>query len=142
MEKTQPQTPQIPNNYAEAMRLAADLWEENEENKKIVKELKPKAEFFDAVTDSTDAIDIGSAAKILNMGIGRNTLFKFLRDKGVLMNNNQPYQTYVDRGYFRVIETKFSKPDGSIHINIKTLAYQKGLDYIRKLYAGPKLLIG
>jgi anti-repressor protein len=59
--------------------------------------------------------------------------FEFLRDRGVLMSNNQPKQTYCDRGYFRVVESKYNKPDGSSHINLKTVVYQKGLDYIRKL---------
>ncbi|MNW68491.1 Phage antirepressor protein KilAC domain protein [compost metagenome] len=48
------------------------------------------------------------------------------------MANNQPYQRYVDSGYFRVIEQKYMKPDGSTNINIKTLVYQKGLDFIRR----------
>lgn len=98
----------------------------------IIAELKPKADFFDAVTDSTDAIEIGTAAKILNMGIGRNSLFAFLRDQKILQENNQPYQTHIDAGHFRIIEQKYSKPDGSTHINIKTVVYQKGLDLIRK----------
>ena len=97
--------------------------------------MKPKAEFFDAVADSKDAIDIGSTAKVLNMGIGRNRLFELLRNEGVLMANNQPYQAYIDRGYFRTIEQKYTKPDGSTHIYIKTLVYQRGLDYIRQLVA-------
>jgi anti-repressor protein len=101
--------------------------------KQYIKALEPKAEFFDAVADSKTAIEIGEAAKVLNMKIGRNNLFKILRQKGILMNNNQPYQEYIDRGYFRVIEQRYTKPDGSTHINIKTLVYQKGLEYIRKL---------
>jgi anti-repressor protein len=95
--------------------------------------MRPKAEFFDAVADSKDAIDIGSAAKVLNMGIGRNTLFERLRNKRVLMSDNQPYQRYVDLGYFRTIEQKYTKPDGSTHISVKTLVYQKGLHFIRSL---------
>jgi prophage antirepressor-like protein len=96
--------------------------------------MQPKAEFFDAVVDSKDAIDIGTTAKVLKInGIGRNNLFEILRNKGILMPNNQPYQRYVDAGYFRVIEQKYSKPDGSTNISIKTLVYQKGLDFIRKL---------
>jgi anti-repressor protein len=94
---------------------------------------KPKVEFFDQVADSKDAIDIGCAARVLNMGIGRNRLFEILRDKRILMNDNKPYQSYIDRGYFRVIEQKYTKPDGSTNINIKTLVYQRGLDYIRKI---------
>ncbi|MEF3312585.1 phage antirepressor [Paenibacillus sp. GYB004] len=96
--------------------------------------MQPKAEFFDAVADSKDAIDIGTAAKVLKIpGVGRNNLFEILRNASVLMANNQPYQRYIDSGHFRVIEQKYNKPDGSTHINIKTLVYQKGLDFIRKL---------
>ncbi len=103
--------------------------------------LKPKAEFFDQVADSKTAIEIGEAAKVLNMGIGRNKLFQFLREQGILMNNNQPYQQYIDRGYFRTIEQKYTKPDGTTHINIKTLVYQRGLDYIRKLLKKPLIKV-
>lgn len=98
------------------------------------KELKPKAEFFDAVADSKHAIQMSEVAKVLNYpGYGRNRLFEFLREKKVLMPNNQPYQKYVDCGYFRVVEQKYTKPNGDIAINIKTLIYQKGVNYIRKL---------
>jgi anti-repressor protein len=109
---------------------------EREQKLKLLAEnaiLKPKAEFFDEVACSKDAIDMGSAAKVLNYGKGRTTLFKILREKGILDRNNIPYQEYIDRGYFRTIEQKFNKPDGSTCINIKTLVYQRGLDYIRKV---------
>ncbi len=97
-----------------------------------ITEMKPKADFYDQVTGSKDAIDIASVAKVLNAGIGRNKLFGLLRDNNILQQNNQPYQTYIDRGYFRTIEQSYTKPNGSTHINIKTVVYQKGLDYIRK----------
>lgn len=98
-----------------------------------INEMKPKVEFFNQVTGSKDTIDIGSAAKVLNIkGMGRNDLFWILRKNNILMHNNQPYQEFIDRGYFRTIEQKYSKPDGSTHINIKTLVFQKGLDFIRK----------
>ncbi len=92
-----------------------------------------RAHFFDAVASSKDAIDLGSAAKVLNMGIGRNRLFEILREEKVLMSNNQPYQTFIDRGYFRTIEQKYTVPSGETRISIKTLVYQKGLNYIRKV---------
>ncbi|WP_373232090.1 Rha family transcriptional regulator [Cohnella sp.] len=95
--------------------------------------LEPKAAFFDAVADSKSAIDMAQAAKVLDYGKGRTTLFRILRDRGVLRANNEPYQEYIDRGYFRVVEQKYNKPDGSTHIHIKTLVYQKGLEYIRRL---------
>lgn len=97
------------------------------------KKLIPKAEFYDAVTDSRDTIDMSTAAKLLNK-MGRNKLFEFLRNIGVFMYNNQPYQKYVDKGYFRVIEQGYEKPNGVTGINIKTLVYQSGLDFIRKKF--------
>ena len=121
----------LPQTMSEALRLYAD---ELEKNAKLIEEnekMKPKAEFFDAVTDSKDAIPIGDVAKILDMGIGRNKLFEFLRDEKILMYNNQPYQKYIDQGYFRMVEQKFEK-NGEVCINIKTLVFQKGVDFIRK----------
>jgi len=102
--------------------------------KMLTDEMKPKADFFDAVADSKGAIELGTAANVLGIkGIGRNKLFQVLRDKKILKDNNEPYREYIDRGYFRTIEQKYSKPDGTTHISIKTLVYQRGLDYIRKI---------
>lgn len=98
-----------------------------------IEEMKPKADFFDAVTDSTDAIDMASAAKVLNMGIGRNRLFELLRQHKYLDYKNRPMQKYIDKGYFRVVESKYGKPNGDICINLKTIVYQKGLEAIRQL---------
>ena len=97
-------------------------------------EQKPKVEFFDAVAESKDAIEIASVAKVLGVpGVGRNKLFEFLRNHKILMRNNQPYQKYVDCGYFRIIEQKYERPNGDTCINIKTLVYQKGVKYIQEL---------
>lgn len=93
----------------------------------------PKVEFYEQVTDSTDAIDIGEAAKVLNMGIGRNKLFEILRGYKILMPNNQPYQKYIDAGYFRTIESHYNDAKGDTHIYIKTVVFQRGLDYIRRV---------
>lgn len=96
-------------------------------------ELKPKADFFDQVADSKNAIDMLQVAKVLNIrGLGRNKIFEILRDEKILMSDNLPYQKYIDCGYFRTIEQKYSK-NGETHINFKTLVYQKGLDFIRRL---------
>lgn len=111
-----------------------------EEKEKQIALMKPKVEFFDAVANSKDAIDLGTAAKVLNIGIGRTRLFKALRDLKILNKDNIPYQEYIDRGYFRTIEQKYTKPDGTTCINIKTLVYQRGLDYIRKILTEKKAI--
>ena len=106
----------------------------SEEVNQQLAEAQPKIAFHDAVTGSKDTIDIGEAAKVLAVkGFGRNNLFERLRNEGVLMQNNQPYQKYIDAGYFRTIESSFTAPDGTTHVNIKTVVYQKGLDFIRKV---------
>ena len=109
------------------------LKQKHDEALKTISIMKPKADFYDQVTGSKDAIDMASVAKILNIkDVGRNKLFELLRSMGILQHNNQPYQTFVDRGYFRIIEQKYLKPNGDTSINIKTVVYQKGLDFIRK----------
>ncbi|WP_176121907.1 phage antirepressor KilAC domain-containing protein, partial [Clostridium beijerinckii] len=73
----------------------------------------------------------GHVAKVLGIRrMGRNRLFALLRDKKVLDKNNIPYQQYVDLGYFRVLEQKYSVPSGETKINIKTMVFQKGIDFI------------
>ena len=96
-------------------------------------EQKPKVDFYDDVVDSKDALPMAIVAKTLNMGIGRNKLFAFLRGRKVLRENNEPYQSYVDAGWFRCVESKFTKPNGDVCVNIKTVVLQKGLDGIRRL---------
>lgn len=124
----------VPQTFSQALMLAAQQAELIEQQQKQIEETKPKADFYDAVTGSTDTVDIGTVAKVLNFPkMGRNNLFELLRKEKVLMENNQPYQNYVDREWFRVIETKYTKPDGSQHVSTKTVVYQKGVDAIRKI---------
>ena len=98
-----------------------------------IEEMKPKAEFFDAVADSKTAISMNEVSKVLNIkGYGRNNLFEFLRENKVLDRWNVPYQRYVDNGWFRVIEQHYQK-NGEPIVTTKTLVYQKGVDGIRKM---------
>lgn len=131
----------IPQTFAEALQLAADqALQLEEKDKQLVEQQKaievaqPKVEFYEAVTGSSDTVDIGTVAKVLNFSnIGRTKLFEILRNEKILMRDNKPFQQYVDRGWFRVVESSWSKPDGSSHINFKTVVFQKGIDGIRKI---------
>lgn len=119
--------------YLKSLERCKSLGIENRQLKDVIQEQKPKVEFYDDVTGSDDTIDMGEVAKVLNIkGIGRNKLFEILRNKNILQQNNQPYQKFVDNGYFRVIESKYSLPNGDIKISLKTVVFQKGLDFIRK----------
>ena len=54
-------------------------------------------------------------------------MFKYLRNKKVLRNNNTPYQRFADK--FKVIENKNQKG----YINPQTLVNGGGVKYIVKL---------
>lgn len=123
----------IPTTFSEALLLASKQAEQIEKQEQLLIEQKPKVDFFEAVTSSKNAIDMAKVAKVLDKNIGRNKLFEFLRDKKILQKDNIPFQMYIDRGYFRVVEVKFTKPDGSTNISLKTLVYQRGVNYINKL---------
>ena len=131
---------QLPNISTDLEMMVLDAkvseWKTRkiEQLQKQLADAQPKIAFHDAVTGSRVTIDIGEAAKFLAIqGLGRNKLFDVLRSKGILMANNQPYQKYVDAGYFRTIESSYTTPDGSTHVNIKTVVYQRGLDFIRRV---------
>lgn len=124
----------LPQTFAQALRLAAEQQEKIEAQQKLIEEQKPKVDFFDAVAESKTAIEMKAVANTLHFkNVGRNKLFDILRTEKILMGNNMPYQKYVDCGYFRTVEQKYSTPDGEVRINVKTLVYQKGVEYIRKV---------
>lgn len=109
---------------------------ENDRQKQLLLEQAPKVDFYDCVTGSNDTIDMSEVAKVLNCGMGRNKIFKLLRDRNILNGNNQPYQQFVDRGYFRIIESKFTQEDRTVRINLKTVVFQKGLEFIKGVVNG------
>ena len=76
-------------------------------------------------------ISIGEFVKLLpkEWKIGRNKLFKWLRDNKYLMKDNVPYQRYVNEGLFEVIET-VNEYDSQDYINLLTLITGKGQLYV------------
>ena len=105
--------------------------------------MKPKAEFYDIVANSTDTFTMNEVAKNVNIkGLGRNKMFAFLRYHKILMLNNDPYQKYVDAGYFRSIQSTWIDKSNGRHIYFKTVVFQKGIEFIAKIagkYFDPNL---
>jgi putative antirepressor len=96
--------------------------------------MKPKAEFYDIVADSKDTFTMNEVAKNVNIkGLGRNKMFAFLRYHKILMLNNDPYQKYVDAGYFRSIQSTWIDKSNGRHIYFKTVVFQKGIEFIAKI---------
>ena len=100
------------------IQLATKLKEEQEARKQAefkLEEQEPLVAFANKVSDSSNLIDMGKLAKLLNdehIKIGRNKLFQWLREQKILMKNNIPYQRYIDSGYFQVKESTFKTPYG------------------------------
>lgn len=113
----------IPRTYPEALRLAADLAEQNQK-------LLPKAEQFDKFISGENYQSMNLVAK--SLGTGRNRLFQFLRDHKVLLANNVPYQRFIDAGYFVVKEKPIQMGDQVIN-KVQTYVTAKGVDWIAKL---------
>lgn len=103
-----------------------------ESKNKQITEMKPKADFYDTVVSTESLLSMGDTAKLLDKNVGRNRLYKILREKKILMSDNIPYQQYVDRGYFKVVENYYMAGDNKV-ITKTTYVKQKGVDYIRKL---------
>lgn len=71
---------------------------------------QPLVEFANQVSNTENLIDINAMAKLAieeNIPIGRNRLFRWLRENEILMSDNLPYQKFIDRGYFAVKESVF-----------------------------------
>jgi anti-repressor protein len=93
---------------------------------------EPKVAFANMVIAGGNTQPMGTVAKAV--GIGRNNLFKFLREKGIMMRNSSlPYQTYIDRGYFIVREVPTKRGDDMIVNEATARVTAKGLEYIAKL---------
>lgn len=120
----------IPQTLPEALRLAADLAEQKAKAEAQLAIAAPKALFHDAVSEAINCQSVQEIAKVL--GTGPNRLFKFLRDEGLLMRDNLPYQQHLDAGYFRVVEKQYNDGRGESHTYTRTLVTGKGLAYIQK----------
>jgi anti-repressor protein len=123
IRKTGSYSLQIPKTFSEALRLAADLQEKIERD-------KPKVESYDRFISGENYQKVGEVAKIL--GYGRNNFFKKLRQMGLLMSDNTPYQKYIDRGYF-VVKEKPIQMGTQIINKPQTYITAKGIAYIDKL---------
>ena len=131
------QTPRLPRNYEEALE---DLLAMERERKRLEAEnlaMQPKADFHDAVAATTNIFSMNEAAK--QLGMGQNRLFHWLRANKVLLEggpqHNQPYQRYIDAGYFR-LRTGVHEVKGDLRQHVTTMVTGKGLTWLHgKLHA-------
>ena len=100
------------------------------------RELKPKAQFADAVSTSENSCLVGELAKIIKANgydIGQKRLFEWLRENGYLMRKgeayNQPTQKSMDLGLMKIKKGVRQNPDGSSITTVTTKITGKGQIY-------------
>lgn len=99
----------------------------------IIEEQKPKVEFYDQVAETTTSFDMKEVSAMLKLSYGRNTLFRKLREANVLMEDNLPYRSHINNGYFIVVETKWMNPKtDQATATFQTRITQRGLDWLQK----------
>lgn len=122
---------EIANKQVENLKL------ENTEQKRLLKEQKPKVLFADAVSTSHTSILVGDLAKLIKQNgidIGGRRLFEWLRINGYLIKRkgtdyNMPTQKSMDLGLFEVKETAISHSDGHITTSRTPKVTGKGQQY-------------
>lgn len=122
-----PDSYMIENPTARAKRWVEE-YEEKQQLQLQLTEQQPLVNFADTVQQSEDVISMNTMAKLATdngMTIGRNKLFEFLREHKVLMDDNQPYQRYMNQQRFEVAESHVLAYDG-VRLVLTTLVKPKG----------------
>lgn len=130
----------IPTTLSAALRLAADQADTiASQNEKIgVMEVAkladaPKVEFAMAIRNLDGTCEIGQFASVI--GLGRNTLFKKMREDGFLMKGNRPYQKYKDRGFLTEVEGEpIIDAKGKSHPDFQTRVTGAGQVFFERKY--------
>lgn len=105
-----------PTNYREALEFALRQQKQIEALEAQRLADMPKLIFAEAVEASATSALIGDFVKTLcdsEVRVGRNRVFKWLRDEKYLMTDNLPYQKWVEAGYFEVIPQIIVTPKGN-----------------------------
>lgn len=98
-----------------------------------IRELSPKAAFFDAVGDSDGKMSVADLSKALRqagIGMGQNRLFKWFRDNGYMgkrgIHRNRPTQRSIEQGLFYLHDTTFVRRDGKVFNSFTPMVTAKG----------------
>lgn len=119
----------VPQDFASALELAA------QQQRELIA-AAPKVEAFDAYMDADNHLSMGAVAN--QLGIGRNTMMRKLREAGVLQKDNRPYQRYAH--HFKVVATTY-EAQNSTRATHTTYVRPSGVELIRKVLSGGKGLL-
>ena len=127
------------------IKLLTALREERGKREALQKQnaaLLPKAEYYDAVKDTSTVIQVKELSAYLcsnGVNIGRNKLFEKLRNDGFLCKigetRNLPTQEALDARLMEVKQSVFVR-NGEVTTGSTTYITQKGLEYFLRRYGG------
>lgn len=121
----------IPQTMAEALRLAADLSEENQMLVNKIEEDAPKVSYADAVDNAEGYLTLTATAKMFKLSPQK--FIKFLKDTNRLYKNgdkNLPLQSHIDNGTFKVLAVPYGY--GGNKLTTQTVVTGKGQQVLFK----------
>lgn len=96
-----------------------------------IEELSPLAKKYNIFLDTEGLTDIDTFAKNLGIkGLGRNNMYKYLRDNEYLRKDNKPYQKYIDSKLFIIKPSGYHTVNGEVIQDYKTFLTTKGINKI------------
>lgn len=126
--------PTLPGTYREALiQLLAEV-EQKEHLEQQLALAAPKLAFVQSIAVSENSLSFAAAAKYLKIPgcEGRNKLIDRLRMESILMQNREPYQKYIDAGYFEVQPQTYKAGQKGQRITGTTRVTGKGLEWLAK----------
>ncbi|MCR1953832.1 phage antirepressor KilAC domain-containing protein [Clostridioides mangenotii] len=129
---------QLPTNYIEALENLVEsekekeqLKLENREQEQKLLEVQPKAEKWSTFLNSEGLTTIDDFSKAIAIkDLGRNNMYNYLRSKGLLRQDNSPYQAYIEQGLMIKRQSGCYLYRGSLESSYKTYLTNKGIDKI------------
>ncbi len=118
---------------AQMLAVAVQLAEIVQEQQATLLAQAPKVKFAEAVGASADLQTVAGVAKAL--GTGARRLFAFMRDNGILMVNNLPFQHHLDAGRFKVVEKPWKDAEGNDRLRLQTMVTGKGVTFLQQRLA-------
>ena len=115
--------------------LAARAWADEHEAKLLLEnKIVEKDKVIVAIADlniKAGEVSISEFVKNLAIeGLGRNNMFNWLKARNYVMDNTEPYQPYIDRGYF-VMRPYNEKIKGQV--KYKTMLTARGTVWLAKI---------
>ncbi|MGG5338506.1 bro family toxin-antitoxin system, toxin component [Enterococcus pernyi] len=124
----------VPQSFAQALRLAADLEEKNQLLEQQIAEYEPKISYLDTILSSTDTVATSQIAA--DYGMSAIALNKLLNHFGVQHKVGGQwilYRKHMNQGYTKSHTSEISKADGSLKVVMNTKWTQKGRIFIYNL---------